>query len=116
METLAAREQDLQISMQRALKTFQKKILPVSFVLPITGWVNDTAETSDYKYYYEVAVSNLTAKDVVNVNIALDSLATAEDCGLCQTSKTFANKFRVYAKNIPTSAINIEYYVLEGES
>jgi len=61
-------------------------------------------------------VTNLTANDVVNVNLALSSIATAEDCGLCQTVQSFSGKFRVYAKSIPSATITGEFYILAGES
>ena len=115
-ENIAARLKDLELSMDRTKAEFLKKISPTSFTLPTTGWVNDTSEDSDYKYYYEISVTNLTANDVVNVNLALSSLSVAENCGLCQTTKSFSGKFRIYAKSIPSQSLSIEFYVLAGES
>ncbi len=90
---------------------FALKKTPVSFTLPITGWVLDNNETSVWKYYYDLSAAGITAADIVQVVFTRTSLATAQECGMCINNESFAGIVRLRAEKVPTAAISGEYWI-----
>ena len=86
----------------------------IAVAIQTTGWVEDAAN-ADYPYYYDIAVSGITAKDRVGITIAPGSLANAVDCKLCPTNNTMAGKIRIWAKAVPAAVISAEYWLDQGE-
>ena len=86
-----------------------------AITIPTTGWILDDAETSDYKYYYEVAVADLTTKDIVEIFYSRGSISTVLESGVCPSdNEAMAGKFRIYAAAIPAEPINATYVVWKG--
>ena len=85
----------------------------VSASLPASGWTLDANDTSGYPYYYDLAVTGVTANDVAHVNINYTSQKAALECGLCPTNNTIAGYIRFFAVNQPASAISIDYWILK---
>lgn len=91
------------------------KPLGVEFILPVSGWEEDTTAEA-YPMYYDLAVADVTAKDRATVVIAPASQATAIACGLCPTNETIAGKIRFRADMPPAKDISAVYYLDEGRS
>lgn len=91
--------------------------LVTAFSIPADSeeWTLDDSETSDYKYYHDVTVADLTAYDIAIVTISRNSFQTARLCGLCQQNETLAGAIRIRARSVPTSNIAAEYYVCPGK-
>ena len=81
----------------------------VSFTIPKTGWGTDNSVPS-YPYYLDVSVTGLLATDIVDVNIAPASALVASAAEFVGT-ESYAGKFRLRCKNIPTAAISAEYHI-----
>lgn len=81
----------------------------VAFTIPITGWGTDTS-VSDYPNYIDVTVSGLLATDTVSVDVAPGSASIARAADFT-TVQSYAGKFRLRAKAIPSKAIEAEYHV-----
>lgn len=86
----------------------------VSFSVPTLGW--ETEEMGQYKYYIDIKVDDITAKDLVTVNISPVGQVTAIACGLCPTNETLQGLFRLRAEAIPNSEISAEYWVMSGKT
>ncbi|MDO5784739.1 MAG: hypothetical protein Q4P20_06720 [Eubacteriales bacterium] len=90
------------------------KPMAISFSIPTTGWQNDG--TTNYPYYYDLAVSDVTAADHATVTIALEGIGTAAACGLCAMNETIAGAIRLRAASVPAAAIPAEYWLETGRS
>ena len=86
----------------------------VAVTIPVSGWNEDASSTS-YPYYYDIAVTGVTASDRAEITIAPGSLDTAKACGLCPTNETMAGKIRVRATSVPAAAIAAEYWISDGK-
>ena len=84
----------------------------VSAIIPAAGWSSDSS--TSYPNYYDIPVTGVTAQDRAEITLQLDSLETAKTCGLCPTNETLVGKIRVRASSVPTSALNIEYWIEKG--
>lgn len=89
------------------------KSVSVAFDIPVTGWVLD--ETTEYPYYYDIAVTGVTAYDRATVSIAPNSMSMAVSCELCPTNETLAGKIRIRAMSIPADVISCEYWIEQGK-
>lgn len=105
------------------LKQNKSQSLPVT--IPTDGWSLDesaddeseeaTDETSEYPYYYDIAVEGVTANDQAGVTVLPASIAAATACGLCPANETLAGAIRMRAVSIPTEAISAEYWIEDGK-
>ena len=87
----------------------------VSITIPESDWQFDSAETSDYKYFYEVEVADLTEDDIVEIFYSRESISTVLEAGICPSDNApMAEKFRIYAADIPTSPIDVTYVIWKG--
>ena len=86
----------------------------VAVTIPVSGW-NEDASSASYPYYYDIAVTGVTASDRAEITIAPGSLDTAKACGLCPTNETMAGKIRVRATSVPAAAIAAEYWLSDGK-
>lgn len=101
------------------------KVSPVSITIPAEGWaseeIEDTGEdgeeeiSTSYPYYYDLAVTGVTAKDRADITIARGSLDAAVNCGLCPTSETLEGKIRLRAVSVPTEEMAAEYWLQSGK-
>ena len=80
-----------------------------TITIPTTGWGNDS--TARYPRYCDIAVSGLTANDVVRVYLPAAAQSAAIACGLCPVCETLAGKVRLRAAIPPTSAISAQIRV-----
>ncbi len=90
------------------------KFEAISFSIPSSGWVAE--EMGQNKYYIDIKVDGITAKDLVTVNISPVGQVTAIACGLCPTNETLQGVVRLWAEAIPTSEISAEYWVMSGKA
>jgi len=92
-----------------------KQSLPLhgTTTIPISGWLNDN--TAKYPYYYDIAITGVTARDCAAVAVVPSSLEIAKACGLCPVSESMAGKVRLRAINVPTAAIQAEYWIEKGK-
>lgn len=85
-------------------------------------WIEGTAPDGDggadlqdiYPYYYDLTATEVTANDKVDIVIAPKSLSVASKCGMCPTNESLSGKIRVWASQVPTASINIEYKISNG--
>lgn len=89
------------------------KSVSVAFDIPVTGWAVD--ETTEYPYYYDIAVTGVTALDRATVSIAPSSMSIAVSCELCPTNETLAGKIRIRAMSVPVDVISCEYWIEQGK-
>ena len=87
---------------------FIAKPVKTGITIPKSGWVLDNSETSDYKYYYEIAVADLKAEE-------RGSIETVLEAGVCPSdNEAMTGKFRIYAAAVPANPINATYVVWRG--
>lgn len=86
------------------------KVEVVSLSIPASGWSTDS--TAACPCYRDVAVSGLTAADMVAVVVvAPASTAVAAAAGLTATESR-AGVLRLRAQRAPTAAISASYYII----
>lgn len=89
----------------------KQDIMPKApLTIPTTGWSTDST-VPDYPNCYDVVVSGLLDTDVVAVDVAPASEDVARAANFTQT-ESYAGKFRLRAKNVPTSAITAQYRII----
>ena len=93
----------------------QNKNTATNLILTKANWKLDSAEISDYKYYYEVSVTGLTTNDIVEVFYARASMSVVLEAGICPSSNdSLSGKFRIYAAATPSANISATYVVWKG--
>lgn len=85
----------------------------VSVSISASDWKSDTS-VGDYPYYYDLAVTGLTAKDKASVIIAPTSVKTAVSCGICPTCESLAGKIRIRSEKAPSAAVAVRYWIEKG--
>ena len=88
---------------------------PFSIPADASLWVLDSNEESDYKWHYDVTVTDVSVADVAIVTISRSGMESARRCGLCPQNETLAGKIRLRAISVPPSSIEAEYYVCPGK-
>lgn len=83
------------------------KVAVKSLTIPTSGW---TSDNSVFPKYVDIAISGLTADDVVCVIIPPSAAAKA--AGICTVSESLAGKLRIRAQYVPTAAITATYYIV----
>ena len=83
------------------------KVEVKSLTIPASGWMSDN---SVFPKYVDIAISGLTADDVVCVIIPPSAAAKA--AGICTVSESLAGKLRIRAQYVPTAAITATYYII----
>lgn len=83
------------------------KVAVKSLTIPASGW---TSDNSVFPKYVDIAISGLTADDVVCVIIPPSAAAKA--AGICTVSESLAGKLRIRAQYVPTAAITATYYIV----
>lgn len=81
----------------------------VDFTIPTSGWGTDSSVPS-HPYYIDFPVEGLTADDILRVDVAPGSSAVAEAAKFTST-QTYAGKFRLRCKVIPTAPITAQYHI-----
>lgn len=82
-----------------------------AFTIATSAWKKNTAETSEFVYYADIAVSDLAAWDYAEVNFDRASQSIATEANICSSGETMAGKIRLYAEEIPSASISGEYLV-----
>lgn len=85
-----------------------------AFSIATSAWQKDNAETSEFVYYADITVNDLTDKDYAEVNFNRASQSVATEANICASGETMTGKIRIYAENIPTATISGEYLVTKG--
>lgn len=83
------------------------KVSVQSLTIPASGWMSDN---STFPKYVDIAISGLTADDVVCVIVPPSAAAKA--AGICTVSESLAGKLRIRAQYVPTAAITATYYIV----
>lgn len=102
-------------AISEALSTLADAITYPKFTItiPTTGW--QSGEAGQFKYYKDVASSNITSDDAVNVYLDHESLTYADECQLSSTVDTLNGYIRFWSVSIPTNAMTGEYRILRGQ-
>ena len=96
-------------------RDYTLKPVNVEITVPAAGWTLDNDEPSDYKYYFEIEVPNLTENDIVEIFYSRGSISAVLEAGICPSdNEAMEGKFRIYAADIPTSEIVASYLILKG--
>ena len=90
------------------------RVSPTAFTIAKTAWTKNNSETSEFVYYADITVSNLTANDYAEVNFNRTSQSIVAKANVCASGDTMAGKIRIYAENIPSASIGGEYLVTKG--
>ena len=85
-----------------------------AFSIATSAWQKDNAETSEFVYYADITVNDLTDKDYAEVNFSRASQSVATEANICASGETMTGKIRIYAENIPTATISGEYIITKG--
>ena len=72
-----------------------------------TGWV---ANTGDYAYKLDLAITGIELSDVIMVAVNLDNMDIATTAQLCPTIDSYAGGLTFYAKAVPTDTIGFSYF------
>lgn len=72
-----------------------------SLSLPAGSWTALEEAKGDYKYQCDVEVEDSRESHYPEAALSVESLPTAEDCGLCPTMLAMDGKLRFWAKNQP---------------
>lgn len=85
-------------------------VVPHTFTIPTTGWVDDTS-VADFPHKLDISIAELTAQDIVNVVVAPDDTTPAADACFANT-ETLQGILRLRAKDVPTAVINATWYIV----
>lgn len=85
-------------------------VVPHTFTIPTTGWVDDTS-VADFPHKLDIPIAELTAQNIVNVVVAPDDTTPAADACFANT-ETQQGILRLRAKDVPTAAINATWYIV----
>lgn len=80
-----------------------------SITIPNTGWV---ANTGDYAYKLNLAISGMLATDSITVNITQDYLDVANACDMASYTLEYAGGTTLYAKSIPSASMSATYVII----
>ena len=83
-----------------------------TLTIPTTGWT-ETA-VGEYSYSLILNVSGITAQDVVNGSISLDTEEIAQDCNLATTNESGTETLTFYAQTVPSAEMTFNYYITKG--
>ena len=86
------------------------KIIKGSGTILTTGWATNTGE---YVKKLNIIISGVTSTDVVNMSLSVDGNVIAQEIELCPTTSSYNGGVTIYAKEIPSVAINFEYIVIK---
>ena len=90
------------------------RMTPQNFTIASNAWTKNSAETSEFVYYADIAVSGLTANDYVLVDLNRASQSIVADANLCLSGETLAGKIRVFSEKIPAATIGGQYTIIKG--
>ena len=85
-------------------------VVPHMFTIPITNWRTDDT-VPGFSNYVDIACSDMTANDIVNVNVAPISTSVAAKAQFTNT-ESFDGYLRLRAKNIPSKEITAQWYIV----
>ena len=94
--------------------SFVPRTSPTAFTIATSAWIENASETSEFIYYADITVSNLTANDYAEVNFNRTSQSIAATANVCAAGETMAGKIRIYAKSTPSDSISGEYIITKG--
>lgn len=77
--------------------------------IPSTGWV---ANTGDYPYKIDVAISDVTVNDIVDTSIAPNDADIVFEAEICPTIDSYDGGITIYAKRVPTASISFTYMIV----
>ena len=81
------------------------------FVIPVEAWTFNPDEPTDFVYYADIPVKDLSSDDAATVNFTKESLEIALDASLCPTGETFDGIIRIYAEDVPAAPLRGQYVV-----
>lgn len=80
-----------------------------SITIPNTGWV---ANTGDYAYKLDLAISGMLVTDSITVNITQNDLDVANDCEMASYTLEYAGGTTLYAKSVPSASMSATYVII----
>ena len=81
----------------------------VNFTIPVSGWGTDNTVPT-HPNYIDFTVSGLLSSDIVAVDVAPGSADVAQAANFT-TTQSYAGKFRLRCKTVPTAAISAQYHI-----
>lgn len=94
--------------------TYVPRTSPTAFSIPVNSWTKNSAETSEFVYFADITVSGLSANDYAAIDFDRASQSVVADANICASGETLSGKIRLYAEEIPESAISGEYFITKG--
>lgn len=88
---------------------YQKATSAASGTIPTSGWVSNTG---DYPYKLDLAISGVTATDVVLIFLDKEVADTGQDAGLCPTNESYAGGVTLFAKSVPAVAMDFSCKII----
>ncbi len=83
-----------------------------TITIPITNWQTDE-NLNEYRNYIDLAISGITAKDVVAMDVLPDDSSVASIARFTNP-ETFDGYIRLRSKYIPTKEITAQWYIVHG--
>lgn len=77
--------------------------------IPRAGWTALQAPKGDYRYQYDLTVEDSKESHYPEAALSIESLSTAEECGLCPTIQALNGKLRFWAKSQPKADMTGTY-------
>ena len=110
-------EINVSISAPAGLVTYDdlaELVRQVDITIPRTGWQTDTESNGVYNYYRDIADEKIKSRMIPQLTIKPESAGVAWNCDLSSYSQTLNGALRVYAKSIPTAAMQASLLLLSN--
>lgn len=94
--------------------SWSKPVTSGFFNIATTDWQNDADETSEFANVANISVSGLTADDYAEITFDRDCLAAVSDANVCASGETATGCIKIFAENVPESALSGQYVIFKG--
>ena len=85
----------------------------VDVTISAASWTENT-DVTGFGYAADVAFSGVAAKDSAESLLIAESIAQAQDCGLCAVCNVMDGKIRYYAQTIPAADMMLKVRAIYG--
>lgn len=106
--------QNLEVFKSKIFENIKKIDAPQNFNIAVSDWQPLSSAVNGYSYCASVAVENLTANDYARIDFSFASISTCITAEISPVGETENGNLKLYAKNIPDSAISGVYIIRKG--
>ena len=92
-----------------SIKADKAKATTITIASTSSAWKDD--DTSSYPIYYDISDDLVSESTRCMVLINPSDMDSAAKCGMCQTCETLDGIIRIRAMQIPSTEIEIEYWL-----